>query len=39
MNNNIEIENRQTDAICINESQLDHKWYHNLKYNLVGILF
>jgi uncharacterized membrane protein YedE/YeeE len=39
MNNNIEIENRQTDAICINESQLDHKWYHNLKYTLVGILF
>jgi uncharacterized membrane protein YedE/YeeE len=39
MNNNIEIENRQTDAICINESQLEHKWYHNLKYTLVGILF
>jgi uncharacterized protein len=30
---------RATDAICINESNLHHRWYHNLKYFLAGILF
>ena len=30
---------RELDAICVNESQLQHKWYHNLKYLIVGILF
>ena len=30
---------RELDAICVNESHLDHKWYHNLKYLVVGILF
>jgi len=30
---------RSLDAICINESHLEHKWYHNLKYLAVGILF
>ena len=30
---------RKQDAICINESQLHHKWYHNLKYMAAGILF
>lgn len=39
MNNNTEKEIRQTDAICVNESQLEHKWYHNLKYTFVGIMF
>jgi uncharacterized membrane protein YedE/YeeE len=30
---------RSLDAMCINESQLQHKWYHNLKYVVVGIAF
>lgn len=30
---------RSTDAICVNESKLQHKWYHLLKYMIVGILF
>lgn len=38
-NNKVEIETRKLDAMCVNESQLQHKWYHNLKYLIVGILF
>lgn len=30
---------RQKDAICVNESKVEEKWYHNLKYLLVGIAF
>lgn len=30
---------REQDAICVNESRLQHKWYHNIKYLIVGILF
>ena len=30
---------RELDAMCVNESRLEHKWYHNLKYLIVGILF
>lgn len=30
---------RMQDAICVNESQLEHKWYHNLKYLVVGLAF
>ncbi len=30
---------RELDAICVNESRLEHKWYHNLKYLVMGILF
>jgi uncharacterized protein len=29
---------RSQEAICINESKLQHKWYHNLKYLVVGAL-
>lgn len=36
---NTDFEVRSLDTICINESQLTHKWYHNLKYLLVGIVF
>ena len=32
-------ESRSLDTICVNESHLQHKWYHNLKYALVGIIF
>ena len=30
---------RSTDAVCINESHLHHKWYYNFKYMAVGVLF
>ncbi len=30
---------REQGTACLNESQLVHKWYHNLKYLLVGIGF
>ena len=30
---------RSLDAMCINESRLEHKWYHNIKYFIAGILF
>ena len=30
---------RELDAMCVNESLLEHKWYHNLKYLMVGLLF
>lgn len=30
---------RTLDAMCLNESQLEHRWYHNLKYVLAGTLF
>ncbi len=30
---------RSQDTICVNESKLEHKWYHNGKYLAVGILF
>ncbi len=30
---------RKEGAICVNESELEHKWYDNIKYMLVGIAF
>jgi len=30
---------RRKDAICVNESEKVEKWYHNLKYLVVGIIF
>lgn len=36
---NIDFEVRSLDAMCVNESKLEHKWYHNIKYVLVGIAF
>lgn len=38
-NKNTDFENRVLDAICVNESHLQHKWYHNIKYFVVGVLF
>lgn len=35
----LDLQLRELDAICVNESQLQHKWYHNLKYLVVGMLF
>lgn len=34
-----DFEMRSQDTISVNESQLTHKWYHLLKYLVVGILF
>lgn len=34
-----DLEQRSLDAICINESQLEHRWHHNIKYLVVGVLF
>ncbi|GGC39782.1 transporter [Parapedobacter defluvii] len=36
---NTDLAVRSLDAICVNESRLEHKWYHNLKYLVVGIFF
>lgn len=36
---NTEKEVRSLDAVCINESSLEHKWYYNIKYLILGILF
>lgn len=36
---NTDFEVRSLDAICVNESHLEHKWYHNIKYLIVGALF
>lgn len=30
---------RTQDSMCLNESQLEHKWYHHLKYLVAGTLF
>jgi uncharacterized protein len=30
---------RSQDTMCVNESHLQHKWYHNFKYAVVGIMF
>lgn len=34
-----DFEVRSLDTICVNDSQLQHPWYHNFKYALVGIVF
>ncbi len=39
LNTNSDFEVRSLDAMCINESKLSHKWYHNIKYLVVGIAF
>ncbi len=36
---NADFEVRSLDTMCINESHLHHKWYHNLKYLIIGIGF
>jgi uncharacterized protein len=39
INQNKDFETRAIDTICINKSRLQHKWYHNIKYLIVGLLF
>jgi uncharacterized membrane protein YedE/YeeE len=36
---NMDFEVRSLDAACINESELVHPWWHNIKYLLAGIAF
>jgi uncharacterized membrane protein YedE/YeeE len=36
---NTDFEVRSLDAMCVNESHLQHPWWYNLKYTFVGILF
>jgi uncharacterized protein len=37
--NHTDVEVRSLDSICINESNLSHRWYHNIKYLVVGVAF
>lgn len=34
-----DFEVRSLDSMCINESQLNHPWWHNFKYLFVGVFF
>jgi len=34
-----EFKARALDAMCVNESELKHPWWYNLKYLAVGVLF
>jgi uncharacterized membrane protein YedE/YeeE len=36
---NTDFEMRSLDTMCVNESELKHPFWHNLKYAAVGILF
>ncbi|HVM87282.1 MAG TPA: DUF6691 family protein [Puia sp.] len=36
---NSDFEVRSLDALCINESELKHPWYHNIKYFFIGVFF
>jgi uncharacterized membrane protein YedE/YeeE len=36
---NTDFEVRSLDAMCVNESHIQHPWWYNLKYSFVGILF
>lgn len=37
--NNADLEVRSLDTMCVNESALEHRWFHNIKYLIVGIFF
>lgn len=34
-----DLQQRELDAMCVNESALRHPWWHNLKYSAWGVLF
>ncbi len=36
---NTDFEVRSLDTICMNESTLQHPWWHNIKYLVAGIVF
>lgn len=37
LDNDFEV--RSLDTMCVNESQLNHPWWYNLKYTAVGLIF
>lgn len=37
--NNTDFEVRSLDTICVNESEIETKWHHYIKYWVIGILF
>jgi uncharacterized protein len=39
LRDNTDFEVRSLDTICINESELKHPWWYNLKYAAAGLLF
>ncbi len=39
METNTDFEVRSLDAMCINDSKIEHKWYHDIKYLIMGIMF
>ena len=38
-NKNTDFEVRSLDTMCVNDSELQHPWWYNLKYSVVGFLF
>ncbi len=36
---NTDFEVRSLDSVCLNESKLQHPWWHNFKYFFTGIFF
>jgi uncharacterized protein len=36
---NTDFEVRSLDAVCTNDSQLQHPWWHNVKYLVTGVFF
>ena len=36
---NTDFEVRSLDTMCVNESQLNHPWWYNIKYTVVGLFF
>ncbi|HNT79815.1 MAG TPA: YeeE/YedE thiosulfate transporter family protein [Bacteroidia bacterium] len=38
-NNELISSNRETQSICTNQSETNYKWYFDIKYLIVGILF
>jgi uncharacterized protein len=36
---NLDFEVRSLDAVCLNDSQLIHPWWYNLKYLAAGVVF
>jgi uncharacterized protein len=36
---NTDFEVRSLDSICVNESELRHPWWHNIKYLIAGLFF
>lgn len=38
-NSNLDVDVRLLDSICTNKSEVNQKWYHLLKYAVVGVAF